>query len=102
MQFDQRMQEQKIAAEREIAAFRAQSEQQIAQIRIAMEERIALMRMDMEMRLEERRMAIEAEQAERDSQRQAEVGVIAAKAKAKAMNGKTRISKNRPGGDLAK
>jgi hypothetical protein len=102
MQFDQRMQEQKIAAEREIAAFRAQSEQQIAQIRIAMEERIALMRMDMEMRLEERRMAIEAEQAERDGVRQAEVGVIAAKAKAKAMNGKTRISKNRPGGDLAK
>ena len=99
--FDQRMQEQKIASERELAAFRAQSEQQIAQLRIAMEERIAMIRMDMEIRLEERRLEFEAAQAERDSQRQADVGVIAAHAKAKA-NGRTTIKKHRPGGDLAK
>lgn len=101
MTFDQQMAAQKIASERELAAFKAQSEQQIAQIRIAMEERIAMIRMDMEMRIENRRLDAETAQAERDSQRQAQVGVIAAKEKAKA-NGKTSIKKNRPGGDLAK
>jgi hypothetical protein len=103
MAFDQQMQAQKIASERELAAFKAQSEQQIAQIRIAMEERIAMIRMDMEMRLEDRRLDIESAQAERDSQRQAQVGVIAAKENAKAKaNGKATMKKNRPGGDLAK
>jgi len=106
MAFDQQMQAQKIASERELAAFKAQSEQQIAQIRIAMEERIAMIRMEMEMRLEERRLDAETAQAERDSQRQAEVGVIAAKenakAKAKANGSKPALKKNRPGGDLAK
>lgn len=103
MGFDQQMQAQKIASERELAAFKAQSEQQIAQLRIAMEERIAMIRLDSEIRLEERRMEFEASQAERDSQRQAQVGVIAAKENAKAKaNGRTTIKKNRPGGDLAK
>lgn len=103
MTFDQQAQAQKLASERELAAFKAQSEQQLAQIRIAMEERIAVMRMEMEASLEERRISIEAEQAERDSQRQADVGVIAAKENAKAKaNGRTTIKKNRPGGDLAK
>lgn len=103
MAFDQQMQAQKIASERELAAFKAQSEQQIAQLRIAMEERIAMIRMEMEMRLEERRLDVESAQAERDSQRQAEVGVIAAKENAKAVgNGKTGIKKARPGGDLSK
>lgn len=102
MAFDQQMQAQKIASERELAAFKAQSEQQIAQLRIAMEERIAMIRMEMEMRLEERRLDVESAQAERDSQRQAEVGVIAAKEKAKAVNGKTAIKKPRAGGDLSK
>lgn len=106
MAFDQQMQAQKIASERELAAFKAQSEQQIAQIRIAMEERIAMIRMEMEMRLEERRLDAETAQAERDSQRQAEVGVIAArenaKAKAKSNGSKPALKKNRPGGDLAK
>lgn len=106
MTFDQQMQAQKIASERELAAFKAQSEQQIAQIRIAMEERIAMIRMDMEMRLEERRLDVESAQAERDSQRQAQVGVIAAKenakAKAKSNGSKPAMKKNRPGGDLSK
>lgn len=100
-QNDAQLQAQKLASERELAAFKAQSEQQIAQIRIAMEERIAMLRMEMEMRLEERRLDAETAQAERDSQRQAEVGVIAAKEKSKA-NGKTTMKKNRSGGDLAK
>ena len=102
MAFDQQMQAQKIASERELAAFKAQSEQQIAQLRIAMEERIAMIRMEMEMRLEERRLDVESAQAERDSQRQAEVGVIAAKENAKAKSKTNGIKKNRPGGDLAK
>ncbi|WBT40158.1 portal protein [Hyphomicrobium sp. DMF-1] len=102
MQFDQHAQAQKLASERELAAFKAQSEQQIAQIRIAMEERIAMLRMDMEMRLEERRLDLESAQAERDSQRQAGVGVIAAKAKAKANGSKSQMRKARPGGDLSK
>lgn len=102
MQFDQHAQAQKIASERELAAFKAQSEQQIAQIRIAMEREIALLRMDMERDLEERRLTAETEQAERDSRRNAEVGVIAAKEKAKAANGKSAIRKNRPGGDISK
>jgi hypothetical protein len=100
-QNDAQLAQQKLASERELAAFKAQSEQQIAQIRIAMEERIAMLRMEMEMRLEERRLDAETAQAERDSQRQAEVGVIAAKEKSKA-NGKTTMKKNRSGGDLAK
>lgn len=101
-QADQQMAQQKIAAEREIAAFKAQSEREIAQIRVAMEREIALMRMNMEADLEQRRLEVEAAQAERDSARQAEVGVIAAKEKAKSMNGKSGIRKNRPGGDISK
>jgi hypothetical protein len=98
MQFDQQMQTMKLQGERELAMFKAQSEQQISAARLVMEERLAQQRMVMEARLDQQRMEMEAAQAERDSQRQAEVGVIAAKEKAKA-NGS--LKKNRPGGDLS-
>lgn len=102
-QADQAMAAQKIESERQLALIKAQSEREIAEIRIQSEREIAFARMEMEAQLDARRMEMESAQAERDSQRQAEVGVIAAKenAKAKSLNG-TRPKKNRPGGDLSK
>lgn len=97
LQSDQQLQAQKIASERELALIKAQSERQIAEIRIASEAQLARERMAMEAALQRERNQMEAEQAERDSQRHAQVGVIAAREKAKA-NG---IKKNRPGGDLS-
>lgn len=101
-QADAQRQDQKLQADMQTAQVKLQSEYQIAQQRMTQEMQIAREKMVLEAELAREKAQLEFDLAERDSQRQHEVGMVAAKAKARANgSGSPKISTNRPGGDLA-